>query len=67
MPDVRVDHHGSIVFLVPMSDAGRLWLENNIGPENGYQPHWPTVLVEPRYVTPIIEGMLAEDLTVFFS
>lgn len=63
MNDIRVEDHGSIVLLVPESDIAKQWIEENIGQE-GYQPYWPTVLAEPRYVQTIIDGMESEGLTV---
>lgn len=62
--DISVQNHGSIVLLVPGSPAGQSWLEDHIGADNGYQPYWPTVVVEPRYVGNIIEGARAEGLAV---
>ena len=58
--DILIQGHGSILLLVPETDAGRAWVEENIGPDNGYQPYWPTVLVEPRYVENIVSGMQAD-------
>jgi hypothetical protein len=62
--DILVENHGSIVLLRPLTDAARLWVEDHIGPDNGYPPYWPTVLVEPRYVAPILKGMWADGLKV---
>lgn len=65
MVDVTVEHHGSIVLLKPQTDVGRAWLEDNIGPDNGYQPYWPgSVVVEPRYVVDIIYGLQNDGLEV---
>ena len=62
--DISVQNQGSIVLLEPTSEAGREWLQENIGPGNGYQPYWPTAIVEPRYVEPIMEGMIEDGLEV---
>lgn len=62
--DVMVQNEGSILILHPRSDRGRQWVEEHIGPNNGYQPQWPDVLVEARYVDAIIEGMRADGLEV---
>ena len=64
-PDIQVENHGSIVLLVPETDAGRAWVKENIGPDNGYQPYFPqAVIVEPRYVAAIVEGMQNDRLVV---
>ena len=62
--DVRVENHGSIVLLVPLTDNGREWIVENIGEGNGFQPYFPTVVAEPRYVQNIIDGMMAGGLVV---
>ena len=62
--DVTVINHGSIYVLHPQTPAGVEWVNENIGKDNGYQPQWPNVIVEPRYVGAIIEGMIADGLEV---
>ena len=61
---IVVENHGSIFLLRPTSRSGREWLDKNIGEQNGFQPYWPTVVVEPRYVVDIVNGMQADDLGV---
>ena len=65
--DIQVQDHGSIVLLVPLSAAGEAWVNERIGPDNGYQPHWPTVLCEPRYVWGIVDVMRAAGLVVSYQ
>jgi len=62
--DIVIENHGSIFLLRPTSRSGQEWIEHNIGQENGFQPYWPTVVVEPRYIADIVSGMRAEDLGV---
>lgn len=62
--DITIHNHGSIVRLVPNTDVARDWIDENIGRENGYQPYYPTVICEPRYVDNVIEGMQADGLTI---
>jgi hypothetical protein len=62
--DVSYEDNGSIVIFHPRSVRGRNWLEDNIGADNGYQPYWPAVVVERRYVIPILEGLMADGLDV---
>lgn len=63
-PDVTILDHGSIVILQPNTPEAVDWLEENIGEDNGYQPYWPKVIVEPRYVDAVIDGMQSDGLTV---
>ena len=60
--DFRVENHGSIILIVPLGASGRDWLDRHLGKDNGYQPYWPTAIVEPRYLAQIIAGIRREGL-----
>jgi hypothetical protein len=60
--DFRVEYHGAILLLVPLSDGGLRWIEVHIGADNGYQPYYPTVILEPRYLDGVITGIRREGL-----
>jgi hypothetical protein len=62
--DIVIEDHGSIFLLRPTSRSGREWIEQNIGEQNGFQPCWSTVVVGPRHIADIVNGMQAEDLGV---
>lgn len=62
--DINVRDEGSIILLEPQSPTGRDWIDEHIGPDNGYQPMYPTVVCEHRYADDVIEGMLGDGLTV---
>src|SRR5205085_1962690 len=55
---------GSIVLLTPLSPTAHEFVEEWIGSDNGYQPYWPTVVIERRYEGPILEGVLAEGMVI---
>jgi hypothetical protein len=55
--DFRVEYHGAILLLVPLSDGGLRWVERCIGADNGYQPYYPTVILEPRYMEDVLQGI----------
>ena len=63
-PDFYCEDYGSVVLLRPLSESARLWIEEHICKENGYQPNWPTVLIEPRYIAEIIRGAQSDGLRV---
>jgi hypothetical protein len=63
-PDFSVENHGSIFLLRPLSVSAELWVHENIGKENGFQPYWPAVVIEHRYVGAILEGISSEGLAV---
>lgn len=64
-PDFAVDGGGSIFLLRPLTDAGREWVDQHIGQDNGFQPYWPTVVIEHRYIGNIVAGIQADGLQVF--
>ena len=63
-PDFTIQNEGSIILLHPDTEPAIRWVEDNIGQSNGYQPYWPTVVIEPRYVRDILDGIQAHGLTV---
>lgn len=61
--DIRVDHHGSIAIIVPVSPAGQAWLDEHITDEE--VQYWASgVVCEPRYVSHILDGMTADGLLI---
>jgi hypothetical protein len=58
----RVEFHASICLIVPLCASGRGWLNEHIGKDNGFQPYWPTAIVEPRYLKEIIAGIRRDGL-----
>lgn len=60
--DFRFADLGSICTLKPQTDAATAWADEHL-PED--RQTWAgAVIVEPRYVSPIIEGIVADGLTV---
>ena len=62
--DFSVENYGSILLLRPLSTPAQNWIKENIGRENGFQPYYPTVVVEPRYIGDILEGIHNDGLAV---
>jgi hypothetical protein len=62
--DFVVENHSSIFLLRPYTEAARQWVDEHIGPDNGYQPMYPTVVVEYRYIGEIVEGIQNDGLEV---
>jgi hypothetical protein len=53
-----VENHGSIVLVRPLTDDVRAWLEAHTDEEA--QWFGRALVVEPRYVEPLVLGMIAE-------
>jgi hypothetical protein len=60
--DFTMEHHGSIVLLRPNTLDGIDWANSNIGKDNGFQPYWPTIVLEPRYVSQVINDIHQDGL-----
>jgi hypothetical protein len=63
MVDIAIENHGSVVLLHPLTDTARDWIEEHVS-RDGFHPDWPTLVVEPRYVEPIIYGAIEDGLRV---
>ena len=62
--DFLVENHGSIFLLIPQTNSARIWAADNIGRDNGFQPYWPTVVVEHRRIADIVSGIQSDGLAV---
>ena len=60
--DFSLTNHGSIVSLRPLTPAASNWVEYNL-PEDR-QEFGGAVIIEPRYISPIIDGIVDDGLTV---
>jgi hypothetical protein len=58
--DCLCENHGSVFLLKPLTPPAISWIEEHIGKDNGYQPYFPTVVVEHRHT-----GTSPTSLTVF--
>jgi len=63
-PDFLVENHGSIFLLKPLTPSATNWVEEHIGSDNGYQPYYPTVVVEHHYIADIVAGIQNDGLAV---
>jgi hypothetical protein len=60
--DFRVEFHGAIILLCPLTKPGFRWIERHIGADNGYQPYYPTVILELRYLDDVLVGIRRKGL-----
>ena len=61
--DFVLDDFGSVLFLRPQNDTARSWVDIRIRQE-GYQPSWPDVLLERRYVLEVLQDAFNAGFTV---
>lgn len=57
MTDFTIADHGSIVVVTPQSEAAQAWIEEFVLPGDEVQLWGPGIVVEPRYVDHLIEGI----------
>lgn len=62
-PDFFVENHGSIMLVRPVTGDARDWLEIHVtGDEHQY--FGDALVVEPRYILNLVEGIRGDGLTV---
>ena len=62
-PDFTVTNHGSICILTGQNEICRGWIAKHVGDENTQTWGQFGIVVEPRYIGDIIEGLQAEGFT----
>ena len=62
--DFELQNHGTVFLLIPQTLSARAWIDDHIGKDNCYQPHYPTVVVEHRYIADIVAGIQDDGLAV---
>ena len=60
--DFRYEDHGSVALIVPLNDIAHDVLENRVS--NEAQWWGDGLVVEPRYVGPILEDLDADGFTI---
>lgn len=63
MADLRVEHHGSIALLRPLTDAGQRWLEEAVDAES-WQWYGGALAVEPRYLSNLTLNAVNDGMVV---
>jgi len=61
--DIQFEDHGSIVLICGLSDAGQIWLHENVG-DDETQSFGNAIAAEPRYVEAIAQGAVGAGLAV---
>ena len=60
--DFSLRDEGSILLLTPRTESAREWIDTHVGPDNGFQPLYPTLVIEPRFAGAILEGVRQSGL-----
>jgi hypothetical protein len=63
--DFELVNHGSLFLLRPLNSAAKDWMGEHLPIDNPETQFWcDSLVIEPRYVGPIIDGILADGLVV---
>jgi hypothetical protein len=57
-----VEDHGTLILVRPLTHDVRTWLEENVAED--VQWWGGAIVVEPRHLAPLVEGMFEEGFTV---
>jgi hypothetical protein len=60
--DIVVSDQGSVILVIPRTEAARSWLTDNV--DSGAMWYGQSLVVEPRYISYLIEGMMEEGLRI---
>jgi hypothetical protein len=60
--DFAVENHGTIVLLQPLTRAANEWIESNLPADRLH--YAGAVVIEPRYLADIVDGIRADGLEV---
>ena len=59
-PDYRVENHGSLALVYPISQDAKNWIDENVSSDS--QWFGGGLAVEPRYLGDLVDGMRAAGL-----
>lgn len=65
--DFRLTGEGpmtTVYQLEPLTDAATAWVEAHVDADSGFQPAYPTIYVEHRYLLSVLGGIEVAELTV---
>ena len=63
--DFNVLNAGSVIILTPLTEQADAWVEEKVGINDETQFWGPKgIVIEPRYIKDIIEGILEDDLNL---
>ena len=63
MLDFDVSNHGSICLLTPLTEAAQAWVAKHI-PEDALRWGQCSIVIEPRYVEDILDGIVNDGLNL---
>ena len=63
--DFKLENHGSLFLLRPLSSAAKEWMKEHLPMESPETQFWSdAIVIEARYVTPIVDGIIGDGLVL---
>ena len=63
--DFNLENHGSLFLLRPLNSAAKDWMNEHLPMDNPKTHFWgDAVVIEPRYVAPIVDGIIGDGLVL---
>ena len=63
--DFKLDNHGSLFLLRPLNSAAKKWMQEHLPMDNPETQFWgESIIIEPRYVAPIVDGIIGDGLVL---
>jgi hypothetical protein len=64
-PDFEVSNCGSLFLLHPLNSTAKVWMQEHLPVDSPETQFWgDAIVIEPRYVAPIVDGILADGLVL---
>jgi hypothetical protein len=63
--DFKLENHGSLFLLRPLNPVAQSWMSENLPVDQPETQFWgDAIVIEPRYVAPIVDGIIGERLVL---
>ena len=63
--DFKLENHGSLFLLRPLNSAANGWMQDHLPVDSPETQFWgEAIVIEPRYLEPIVDGILADGLVL---
>jgi hypothetical protein len=63
--DFKLEYHGSLFLLCPLNPVAQNWMSENLPVNEPETQFWgDAIVIEPRYVAPIVDGIIGDGLVL---
>lgn len=64
-PQFELENHGSLFLLRPLTSAAKEWMQEHLPVGSPETQFWgDAIVIEPRYVAPIVDGIIGDGLVL---